>query len=142
MNAQALHFDFLEIVTTKYFYKHLFNSLTASLQSLRTNGQCTITAIGRGIDSNVHEQHCIRRADQLLCHITMRQAVPEFYTAMNGALVKGKQPLILVDWSNADKEHSHFILRASFAVEGLAITLLQIVTTENDYNCPHVHRYF
>ena len=65
-----------------------------------------------------------------------------FYAAMTGALVKGKQPLILVDWSNADKERRHFILRASLAVEGRAMTLLQMVTTESDYNCPHLHKAF
>ena len=142
MNVQAMLADFLEIVTPKSFNKHLLNSLTASLQSLLTNGQCSVTAIGRGIDSDAQEKHCIKRADRLLSHTTMQQEVPVFYAAMTGALVKGKQPLILVDWSNADKERRHFILRASLAVEGRAMTLLQMVTTESDYNCPHVHKSF
>ena len=46
---------------------------------------------------------------------------------MTGTLVKGKQPLILVGWSNADKERRHFILRASLAVEGRAMTLCALV---------------
>lgn len=142
MNVQAMLADFLEIVTPKSFNKHLLNSLTASLQSLLTNGQCSVTAIGRGIDSDAQEKHCIKRADRLLSHTTMQQEVPVFYAAMTGALVKGKQPLILVDWSNADKERRHFILRASLAVEGRAMTLLQMVTTESDYNCPHMHKAF
>ena len=142
MNAQAMLADFLEIVTPKSFNKHLLNSLTASLQSLLTNGQCSVTAIGRGIESLAQEKHCIKRADRLLSHTTMQQEVPVFYAAMTAALVKGKQPLILVDWSNADKERRHFILRASLAVEGRAMTLLQMVTTESDYNCPHLHKAF
>ncbi len=142
MNVQTMLADFLEIVTPKSFNKHLLNSLTASLQSLLTNGQCSVTAIGRGIDSDAQEKHCIKRADRLLSHTTMQQEVPVFYAAMTGALVKGKQPLILVDWSNADKERRHFILRASLAVEGRAMTLLQMVTTESDYNCPHMHKAF
>ena len=77
MNAQAMLADFLEIVTPKSFHKHLLNSLTASLQSLLTNGQCTVTAIGRGIDSDASERHCIKRADRLLSHTTMQQAVQE-----------------------------------------------------------------
>ncbi len=142
MNVQAMLADFLSVVTPKNFHKHLLNSLTASLQSLLTNGQCTVTAIGRGIDSDAQEKHCIKRADRLLSHTTMQQTVPEFYTAMTGALVKGKQPLILVDWSNADTQRRHFILRASLAVEGRAMTLLQMVTTESDYNCPYLHKAF
>ncbi|MCT6700973.1 hypothetical protein [Rheinheimera sp. 4Y26] len=61
----------------------------------------------------------------------MQQEVPVFYAATTGALVEGKQPLILVDCSNANKELRHFILRASMAVEGRAMTLLQMVTTES-----------
>ena len=87
MNAQAMGADFLDLVTPKSFHKHLLNSLTASLQSLLTNGQCKVTAIGRGIDSNAQERHCIKRADRLLSHTKVQQAVPEFYPAMTGTLV-------------------------------------------------------
>ena len=142
MNAHTMLADFLKIVTPKSFNKHLLNSLTASLQSLLTNGQCSVTAIGRGIESLAQEKHCIKRADRLLSHTTMQHGAPLFYAAMTGALVKGKQPLILVGWSNADKERRHFILRASLAVEGRAMTLLQMITTESDYTCPHLHKAF
>ncbi len=54
----------------------------------------------------------------------------------------GKQPLTPVNWSNADKERRHFILRASLAVGGRAMTLLQMVTTESDCNDPHLHIAF
>ncbi len=82
MNAHALLADLLDLVTPINFHQHLFNSLTASLQSLLTNSQCTVTAIGRGIDSDAAERHCIKRADRLLRHVTMQQVVTEFYTAM------------------------------------------------------------
>lgn len=104
MNARVMLADFLEIATPNSFHKHLLDSLLASLQSLLTNGQCTVAAIGCGIGTDAQARHCIKRADRLLSHTTMQQAVPEFYSAMTGALVKGIQPLILVDWSNADKE--------------------------------------
>ena len=51
MNAPAMLADFLEIVTQKSFNNHLLNSLMASLQSLLTNGQYSVTAIDRGIES-------------------------------------------------------------------------------------------
>ena len=142
MNVPTMLADFLDLVTPKFLNKHLQKSLSASLESLLTNGQCSVTAIGRGIESDAQEKHCIKRADRLLSHTTMQQTVPFFYAAMTSAIVKGKQPLILVDWSNADKERRHFILRASLAVEGRAMTLLQMVTTESDYSCPHLHKAF
>jgi hypothetical protein len=88
MNPQAMLADFLEIVTPQSFNKHLLNSLTASLQSLLTNGQCSVTAIGRGIKSLAQEKHCIKRADRQLSHTTTQQEVPVFYAAMTAALVK------------------------------------------------------
>ena len=78
MNVPTMLADFLEIVTPKFFNKHLLNSLTASLKSLLTNGQCSVTAIGRGIDSDAQERHCIKRADRLLSHTTMQQTAPVF----------------------------------------------------------------
>lgn len=47
-----------------------------------------------------------------------------------------------VDWSNADDKKRHFILRASLALEGRPLTLLQEVKAVEDYNCPHVHQAF
>jgi hypothetical protein len=109
---------------------------------LIANGQCTVTAIGRGINGLTAEKHCIKRADRLLSNTAMQQDVPYFYTALTCSLVQGKQPLILVDWSNADSDKRHLILRASMAREGRALTLLQMITTASNYNSPHYHQAF
>jgi NRPS condensation-like uncharacterized protein len=78
MNVPTMLADFLDLVTPKFLKKHLQKSLSASLESLLTNGQCSVTAIGRGIESNAQEKHCIKRADRLLSHTTMHQTVPFF----------------------------------------------------------------
>ena len=142
MNVQTMLADFLSFVTPESFHKKRMASVCASLSSLLQNGQCTVTAIGRGIDSPATEKHCIKRADRLLSNTAMQQDVPYFYTALTRSLVQGKQPLILVDWSNADSKKQHFILRASMALEGRALTLSQMITTEANYNCPHYHQAF
>jgi hypothetical protein len=77
--------DSLEIVTPKSFNKNFLNSLTASLQSLLTTGQCYITAIDRDIESLAQEKHCIKLADRMLSHTTMQQEVSEFYPARAGS---------------------------------------------------------
>lgn len=48
----------------------------------------------------------------------------------------------MVDWTNADDKKRHFILRASIALEGRSLTLLQEVKAIDDYNCPRVHQAF
>nr|QTX15058.1 Putative transposase [Klebsiella pneumoniae] len=45
----------------------------------------------------------------------------------------------MVDWSNADTAKRHFILRASIAADGRALTLLQKIAAAEDYTCPHLH---
>jgi hypothetical protein len=64
------------------------------------------------------------------------------YAALTKVLVQTKQPLILVDWSNADDKKRHFILRANLALEGRSLNLLQEVQAVEDYNCPRVHQTF
>jgi len=142
MNVQRMLADFLSFVTPKNIHKARMASLCASLQSLVTNGKCTMTAIGRGIQSDATEKNCIKRADRLLSNDAFQADTPLIYAALTKALVHTKQPLILIDWSNADNKKRHFILRASLALEGRALTLLQDVKAIDDDNCPHVHQAF
>ncbi len=142
MNVQRMLADFLSFVTPKNIHKARMASLCASLQSLVTNGKCTVTAIGRGIQSAATEKSCIKRADRLLSNEAFQADIPLIYAALTKALVNTKQPLILIDWSNADNKKRHFILRASLALEGRSLTLLQDVKAVDDYNCPHVHQAF
>jgi hypothetical protein len=78
----------------------------------------------------------------LLSNDAFQADTPLIYAALTKALVHTKQPLILIDWSNADNTKRHFILRASLALEGRALTLLQDVKAVDDYSCPHVHKAF
>ena len=55
MNVPTMLADFLDLVTPKFLNKHLQKSLSASLASLLTNGQCSVTSIGRGIESDAQE---------------------------------------------------------------------------------------
>ncbi|HHL2986287.1 TPA: IS4 family transposase [Escherichia coli] len=142
MNVQRMLADFLSFVTPQNIHKTRMASLCASLQSLVTHGKCTVTAIGRGIQSSATEKSCIKRADRLLSNEAFQSDIPLIYAALTKALVQTKQPLILVDWSNADNKKRHFILRASLALEGRSLTLQQEVKAMDDYNCPRVHQAF
>ena len=78
----------------------------------------------------------------MLSNEAFQSDIPLIYAALTKALVQTKQPLILVDWSNADNKKRHFILRASLALEGRSLTLQQEVKAMDDYNCPRVHQAF
>lgn len=142
MNVKTMLADFLSFVTPKCMHKARFLAVGAAVQSLMQNGQCTVTAIGRGFDSGTSEKHGIKRADRLLKNEALQSEAPLIYGEMTRLLRQGKQPLILVDWSNADTEKRHHILRASLALEGRSLTLHQVVVPMDEYTCPHVHKAF
>jgi len=142
MNVKTMLADFLSFVTPKCMHKARFLAVGAAVQSLMQNCQCTVTAIGRNFDSETSEKHGIKRADRLLRNEALQAEAPLIYAAMTRLLRQGQKPLILVDWSNADTEKRHFILRASLALEGRPLTLHQVVVPIDEYTCPHVHKAF
>ena len=142
MNVKTMLADFLSFVTPKSMHKARFLAVGAAVQSLMQHGRCTVTAIGRGYDGDTSEKHGIKRADRLLKNAALQAEAPLIYSEMTRLLRQGKQPLILVDWSNADTEKRHHILRASLALEGRPLTLHQVVVPMDEYTCPHVHKAF
>ncbi|ABM24867.1 transposase, IS4 family protein [Alishewanella agri BL06] len=110
--------------------------------ALTKDARCTVTAIGRAMPGS-SDKVSIKRADRLLSNANLQRELPLIYSAMTKSVVSSKsQPLILIDWSNADTVKRHFILRASMSADGRALTLLQKVAAAEDYTCPHVHRTF
>ena len=142
MNVKTMLADFLSFVTPQSMHKARLSALSAAAQSLMKKGCCTVTAIGREYENQENEKHGIKRADRLLSNTALQAEAPLIYGAMTRLLRQGKQPLILVDWSNADKAKRHHILRASLALEGRPLTLHQVVVPMDEYTCPHVHKAF
>jgi len=55
---------------------------------------------------------------------------------------KQQQPIILVDWSDLDPRKQHFLLRASVAVEGRSLTVLEQIHPISQKEKPTVHKRF
>lgn len=53
-----------------------------------------------------------------------------------------RRPIILVDWSDLDTRKQHFLLRASMAVEGRSLTLLEQVYPIYEKEKPAIHKQF
>ncbi|WP_460861672.1 hypothetical protein [Rheinheimera gaetbuli] len=100
-------------------------------------GCCTVTAISREYENQNNEKHGIKRADRLLSNAALQAETPLICGAMTRLLCQGKHPLILVDWSDADKAKRHHILRASLALEGRPLTLHQMVVPMDEYTPAH-----
>ena len=142
MNVKRMLADFLGFVTPKTMHKARFSVLLDAVTALAKDARCTVTAIGRAMPGS-SDKVSIKRADRLLSNTNLQRELPLIYAAMTRSIVSSKsQPLILVNWSNADTAKRHFILRASMATDGRTLTLLQKVAAAEDYTCQHLHRAF
>ena len=119
------------------------DSLNACVLSA-IEGQClTVTGLGRAINSQAKEKHCIKRADRLLSNAHLHREQRDIYHAMSQVIVNGqRRPVILVDWSDLDECREHFLIRAAIAVEGRSLTLYEEVHDIKTKEKPKTHRIF
>jgi hypothetical protein len=103
-------------------------ALEAMVWSAITGQELTVTGLGRSMESEAKEKHCIKRADRLLSNANLHGERCALYGGMARWLVADQvRPVILVDWSDLDETKTHQVLRASLAVAGRALTLYEEV---------------
>lgn len=118
-------------------------SLNAALTSLLSGSQLSVTSLGRNIDSKTTEKHQIKRSMRLCSNPHLYHEIDAIYSSMTTRLIdQQKQPIILVDWSDLDPRKQHFLLRASIAVDGRSLTLLEKIYTVEYKDKPSVHKVF
>ncbi|TMO54677.1 IS4 family transposase, partial [Pseudoalteromonas aurantia] len=101
-----------------------------------------MTSIGRNLESKTTEKHDIKRIDRLLSNHELLRESTSVYVSLSRFVVTEKHPIILVDWSHADTQNKHCILRASIVSEGRSLTLYQKSTFSYQYHCPKIQKYF
>ena len=142
MRAQTILNTFLNDVTPS-MHKVRRASLCAVLSSVLSGSQLSITAIGRNIDSKTSEKHQIKRSMRLVSNPHLYHEIGAIYSALAIRLI-GQQthPVILVDWSDLDPRKQHFLLRASVAIDGRSLTLLEQIYTVAEKDKPTIHKQF
>jgi hypothetical protein len=142
MRAQTILNTFLNDVTPN-MHKVRRASLRAVLTSLLSGSPLSITALGRNIESKTSEKHQIKRSMRLFSNPHLYNEMSAIYSAMASRLIGlQKQPVILVDWSDLDPRKQHFLLRASVAIEGRSLTVLEQIYTVDEKEKPRVHKQF
>ncbi len=118
-------------------------SLKAAVLSALDGSSLSVTALGRGIKGSAYEKHRIKRADRLLSNRHLHNERLGIYTALCRRLLVGiTRPVISVDWSNLDRGKTRYLLRASVAVSGRAITLYEEVHPRERFMKATVERRF
>lgn len=118
-------------------------SLNACVLAAIDGRRLSVTGLGRAIDSQAKEKHCIKRADRLLSNTNLYREHRDIYHTFTHLIVGAThRPVILVDWSDMDACKRHFLLRAAIALEGRTLTLYEEVHTLATKEKPKVHKAF
>jgi len=103
----------------------------------------SVTGLGRAIDSDAKEKHCIKRADRLIGNEHLYSEYQEVYHSFAQMVIGTvRRPVILVDWSDLDPYKNHFLLRASVAVDGHSLSLYEEVHDLDTKEKPATHKSF
>lgn len=113
------------------------------IESCLNTEELMVTKLGRGISSLSLEKHRIKQADRLLSNKYLHEEVKEIYSQLTSTIIgDNKEIVILIDWSNLDKNQRHFLLRASLAVEGRSLTIYEEVHTNDTKEKLSTHKEF
>jgi len=133
----------LLIDVTPSMHKVRRASLNAMVTSLMSGAPCSVTGLGRNIDSETSEKHQIKRSMRLCSNPHLHGEIGTIYSIMANRLIGNQpHPIILVDWSDLDPRKHHFLFRASVAVEGRSLTVLEQVYPLSEKEKPAVHKAF
>lgn len=118
-------------------------ALQVNVLSAIESRRLSVTGLGRGIDSDAREKHCIKRADRLIGNAHLFAEHRDVYLCFARIIIANAQrPVILIDWSDLDPYKRHYLLRASVAVDGRALTLYEEVHCLESKEKPTTHRAF
>ena len=102
---ERLLFESLSDLHTK-----TIRSLLWGIESVIVGDYLSLTAIGRSSMQGNQVKHNIKRADRLLANSAIHEDFMRYFAVLAATLVgKNKQPIILVDWTDAPKEHEAIV---------------------------------
>lgn len=118
-------------------------SVAAAIESLLVRNELTVTAVGRGINSDAAPKHQIKRFDRLCSNSALLLEKNDIYAAICQQWIPvGARPVILVDWSDLDDRKNAFLISATLSYDGRPITLYQEVHGLDTKETPVTHQKF
>lgn len=118
-------------------------ALQVNVLSAIESRRLSVTGLGRGIDSGAREKHCIKRANRLIGNAHLFAEQRDVYLCFARIVIATTQrPVILIDCSDLDPHRRHYLLRASVAADGQALTLYEEVHGLESKEKPTTHHAF
>lgn len=119
------------------------NVLTEVVLAAIVDRRISVTGLGRALDSDAREKHCIKRADRLVGNEYLYSEFRDVYYAFSQIILGStRRPVILIDWSDLDPYKRHYLLRASVAVDGRSLSLYEEVHELKTKDKHKTHRQF
>lgn len=99
------------------------------------------SVLGRSLGRTLTERSGIRKVDRYLSNPFFQQDFAKVYGAIIRYVVTQQRPCIVVDWSKIPQVE-RYLLRASLAAKGRAITLYEEIHPKEGEGHPQVHQQF
>lgn len=100
----------LLLESLEHVHAKRLESVLWGIESLIVGDNLSLTAIGRSSLQGDKVKHNIKRSDRLIGNRKLHQDFTQFYTVLARSLIgKNRQPIILVDWTDAPKDHEALV---------------------------------
>lgn len=124
-------------------HKKRLSSLFDIVETAMQTQYVTLTGLGRRLPSSAKIKHKIKKVDRLLGNKHLQQERIEIYKQLSRRLIgKRKTPHIIVDWSPIAEGSQYYLLRASLAHKGRAITTYEECHPNSKNANAKVHKEF
>lgn len=118
-------------------------ALVECVNSVANGNSLTVTGMGRGLDSNAYEKHCIKRSDRLCSNFNLFREKTAIYEAICKMWIPDySRPVIIVDWSNLDDCKHAFLVSATLVCDGRSVSLYSETHPLSTREQPRTHRRF
>ncbi len=104
-------------------------TLLRAVEALVHGGRLTLIDLARAWPGATRVRAPLKACDRLLCNRTLQVERSAIERDMAHWLLRGDQPVIVIDWSDLKPDKSWCLLRAAVPVGGRTLTLLDMVVS-------------
>jgi len=141
MHASAVLQKYLPDVLRRMHAKRV-QVLLGAVQALLLSRRLVLMELARAWPGAERIRAPLKRLDRLLSNRHLHSEQTALYAAMARRLIRGTQPLIVVDWSALKQDESLHVLRAGLVLQGRTLTLFEQVYPQRQLGSPAAHRRF
>ncbi len=116
--------------------------LLRAVEALVQGRRLTLIDLARSWPGAERIRAPLKALDRLLGNRHLHAEREAIYRAMAGWLVRGQQPVIVIDWSDLKADRSWHLLRAAIPVGGRTLSILDWVVPNGQQASPHVEKRF